>query len=260
VEFINKNYFDTTTKAVVNSATATVENLMLRDVRFQYVSSGFNNDLTNTTIVINFDETQTVSRIALLETNIKDFTIYYNGVTANTFSLTATGATTVSDFSSNSESSLYLSATPVACTSLSIDILATQVANQEKAIGYLGISRVLSNLDGRVPSAQKYRPRFEPKQVIHELADGSYRSQVFDRKYSVDLGLDFLSDSATSDLKSVFDLHDDFIFVAFPTTTSWDEVIFPCIWANGFDFEEFTDNAAASGHSGSIRLLETRPR
>lgn len=259
MEFIRKNYFDTTTQAVVNSNTATVSNIFLRDTRFQYVSSGFNNDLTNATLRINFDETLTISRIALMGINLKDFRIFYNGLTANTFALTSTGATTVSYFASNSETSLYLQATPQACTSVSIDMLATQVANQDKAIGYLVLSNVLSDLDTRVPPAQSYTPIFAPKEVIHELSDGSIRTQVVDRKFSANVKLDFVSTALRDELKSVFDLHDDFIFVAFGTTTAWDEVLFPCVWTGPFEFEEFSDNAAAAGHSGRIKLFETRP-
>lgn len=259
MEFINKNLFNTTTQAVVNSSTATVENLLIRDVRFQYVSSGLNVDGTIASIRINFDATVSVSRIGILEHNLKNFRIYYNGTTANTFALTSTGATTASNFSSNSETSQYLSATPVDCTSVSIDMYSTQVANQEKALGYLVLSNVLSDLDGRVPSAQNYRPLFSPKQVVHELSDGSFRSQVVDRKFSCNITLDFVSKELQQELKEVFDLHDDFIFCAFGTTTGWDEVIFPCIWGNGFEFNEATDNALSAGYSGSIRLLETRP-
>lgn len=259
MEFLRKSFIETTTSVVVNSNTATVENLMTRDIRFQYVSDNFNNDLTTATLKINFDQTLSVSRIALLGTNLKSFTIFYNGLTANTFSLTSTGATTVSDFTSNSETALYLRATPVDCTSVSIDMKSTQVADQNKAIGYLAVSNVLSDLDERIPSAQNYQPILTPKEIVHELSDGSFRSQVFDRKYSARLSLDFVSTSLRNELKSVFDLHDDFIFTAFGTMTSWDEVIFPCVWTGGFQFYENTDNAASAGYSGSITLFETRP-
>lgn len=258
MEFIRKNLFDTTTNFVVNSNTATVANLFSRDTRYQYISSGLNVDNTVATLRINFSETQSVSRIALLGINLKNFKIYYNGLTANTFALTTTGLTTSSDFSSNSETSMYLFANPVDCTSVSIDMYSTMVANQDKAIGWLVVSNVLSDLDGRIPPAQGYKPTFTPKEIIHEMSDGSFRNQVVDRKFSASLSLDFIDTSLKNELKSVFDLHDDFIFAAFPTSTGWDEVIFPCIWRGAFEFHEVTDNALSSGFSGTIRLLETR--
>lgn len=260
MEFIRKNLFDTTTQAVVNSNTATVENLLTRDLRFQYVSDGLASDAgTNATLRINFNETLTISRIALMGMNLRGFILYYNGLTANTFAMTTTAATTVSEFSSNSETSMYLTVTPQACTSVSLDMRTTQVANQNKAVGYMVISNVLSDLDTRVPPAQKYSPVFSPKEVVHELSDGSFRTQVVDRKFSADVSLDFVDTALRTELKSVFDLHDDFIFTAFGTTTGWDEMIFPCVWQGPFDFNTYSDNAAASGFSGRIRLLETRP-
>lgn len=259
MEFLRKNLFDTTTNFVVNSNTATVANLFVRDTRFQYVSDGLSTDGTIATMRINFNETLSVSRIALLGINLKQFRVYYNGVTANTFALTSTGATNASNFSTNSETSLFLSATPVDCTSVSIDMYSTMVANQNKAIGWLVVSNVLSDLDGRVPSAQRYNPLFRPKEIVHELSDGSFRTQVVDRKYSADIRLDFIDTALKAEIKSVFDLHDDFIFAAFPTTTAWDEVIFPCVWTGPFEFHAVTDNALSAGYSGSIKLLETRP-
>jgi len=206
MEFLQKNQFDTTTAISVSSGTGTADNLLDRNLRLQYVTNGFNDDNTTATLTINFDETTTVSRIGLLGMNIKAFTCYYNGVTANTFSLTSTGATTVSDFSSNSESSMMLSATPVECTSVSIDLKSTQQANQEKAIGYLALTSVLSDLDGRVPNSASYDPLFTPKEVIHELSDGSFRSQVVDRKFSARIRLDYADTALRNELKTVFDL------------------------------------------------------
>lgn len=258
MEFLRKNLFNTTTGIVVNSNTSTVANLFVRDTRYQYVSDGLNVDDTVATLRINFGETQSVSRIALLGHNLKKFRVYYNGATANTFNLTTTCNTTVSNYSTNSETAVFLTCEAVDCTSVSIDMYSTIVANQNKAIGWMVVSNVLSDLDGRVPSAQGYRPSLTPKEVVHELSDGSFRNQVVDRKFSATISLDFIDESLKSELKSVFDLHDDFIFAAFPTTTGWDEVIFPCIWRGPFEFYEVTDNAASSGYSGSIRLLETR--
>jgi hypothetical protein len=136
---------------------------------------------------------------------------------------------------------------------------STQVANQDKAVGYLVLSNLLSDLDGRIPSAAQFTPAFKPKEVIHELSDGSFRSQVLDRKYASSIGLDFVDTALRNELKTVFDLHEDFVFSAFGTTTAWDEVFFPCIWVGGFEFFEYSDNSARAGHSGRIKLLETRP-
>ena len=88
MEFLTKNYLQTTTALTLDSNTALAQYLFKRDKRFQYVSDGFNDDATTTSIVIAFDSTVPVSRIGLVGMNWKDFTIFYNGATANVLSLT----------------------------------------------------------------------------------------------------------------------------------------------------------------------------
>jgi len=163
MEFLSKNLMNTTTSVVVNSNTGTVANVFSRDERFQYSSSGFNNDLANTTIRINFDATTTISRIGLIGLNWKDFTIFFNGVTASTFALTSTGATSSSDFATNSEASMFLKFTAVNVTSVSFDILSTFVANSEKAIGFIYLADT-QLVFPRIPSSKDHKPVITPKQ------------------------------------------------------------------------------------------------
>lgn len=256
MELIKANYVDTTTAIVVNSNTVTAEYLMNPDLTFQYVSSGFNNDLTTSTIRINFSETLTVSRIAMVEMNLKSFTVFYNGATANTFALTTTGATTASNFTTNSEGSIYMQANGVACTSVSIDMKSTQTANAEKALGYLVLSQ--EHIDfTRIPSAKNYTPMLSSKEVVHNLSDGNTRLQVISNKWIADVKLEYISTAFRNSLKTIYDLHDGMIFVPFGTTTSWDEVIFPCVWQGPFDFYKFSDNSPDVGFSGKLKIIET---
>lgn len=259
MEFLERNFFQTTTAATATSNSSGLSDLLIRDPRYQFVTSGESTDGNKATVTVQFDETLTVSRIALVEHNLKAFTVFYNGNTANTFAMTSTSDTSVSDYASNSETSHFLRCNAVNCTSVSIDMDSTIVANQEKAIGWLLISNPLTTFQGRVPAAQDYQPIIKPKQVVHELSDGSSRSQVVDRKFAANLSLNFASTALRNELRAVFDLHNSFVFVPFGTTTAWDTIIYPVIWANDFEFEAFSDNNSAGGRSGSIRLLETTP-
>ena len=137
MEFLEKNFLQTTAALTLDSNTATAENLFDRDTTFQYFTSGFANDATTASIVLSLTASDNVSRIALLNHNLQSFTIFYDGVTANTFSLTSTGATTSSDFSTNSETSIFLRCATQAVSSVTIDMKQTIVADSEKAIGYL---------------------------------------------------------------------------------------------------------------------------
>lgn len=255
MEFINKNYIDTTTSIAVNSNTITVDYLLKRDTTFQYISSGFADDTTVTSMTFTFT-TATCSRIALMEMNFKKFNIYYNGVTANAFTLDG-AATTTSQWISNSETSMYLRFSTLTIYSITIDAYSTQVANAEKALGYFVASDLLVDFE-RVPAAKNYKPIIDPEEVVHKLSDGSARLQRIDETFQATLKWDHISLSFRNQLKDIYQLRDDFIFVAFGTSTAWDEILYPVVWTGNFDFYNYSDNAIASGFSGSIRLLEIR--
>jgi hypothetical protein len=257
MEFITSNIFDTSTSISVTSGSLSASNILGRNTSLQFVSDGDGNDLTTTTMTITFDETSSVSRMAIMGTNLKDFTIFYNGSTANTFSLT--GATTASDWSSNSESSMYLTFDTIQATRIDVDMLSTQVANSEKAIGHIYLADTLVNFD-RIPSAKNYKPKIMPKQIVHKLADGGIRLQTTDEKYAARLKIQNIDSSFRDNLKTAYDLRSSFGFVAFPTMTSWDEVFFEAVWAGPFIAYQYSDDAAAAGFTVDIDLKEITRR
>jgi hypothetical protein len=254
MEFLKRNFYDTTTQIVVGSNTFTAAYLLTRDTRFQYSTDGFNNDATTASITIQFDQTETVDRIVVLGTNVKKFNIYYGGVTANAFAMT--GPTTTSQWTQNSASSLYLPCTPVACTSVTFDLYSTQVANSEKAIGYILLSEQELEFP-RLPSAKEFKITIKPKELRHELSDGGVRTHNISHKYSIKMKFKYLEEDFRDDLRAIYDQHEDKVFVTKPTTTSWDGVLFETNWTGPFDLYEYSDNAPQAGFSGSITLEET---
>lgn len=256
MEFTTPNLINTTTMIAVGSGSLSAENILTRNPTFQYVSDGFDNDLTTSSITINFDETTTVRRIALDEINWKDFTAFYNGATANTFSLTSTGATTVSDFSSNSETAMYMFASSVDVTSVTFDVLSTQVADSEKAVGYIYLGDLVLDLS-QIPTAKNYKPLIDPKEVVHELSDGAIRVNRVSEKRSVKIKLNNIATTLRNSLKDVYDRKVSTGFAAFPTMTGWDKFFFVGIWPGKFNAYEFTDDASGSGHNVSIDLRES---
>jgi len=259
MDILSANFLNTTTQLTIDSGSLTQEFLFNRDKFRQYTSDGFNNDLTTSSITISFYETLTVSRLALIQTNLKSFDIFYNGVTANAFDITSTGSTSTSLFTSNSETSMYMRFTPVDCTSVTIDMKATQSADAEKAIGWLMISNPLVNfaVDGRIPSAKNYKPSENPKQVVHKMSDGGIRLQTVATKRMAEIKFKYIDKSFRDKLKTVFDLSESFVFDAFGTMTGWtDEFIFEAVWPNKFDIFKFSDNAVGAGFTGNIKMLE----
>lgn len=256
MEFLDANLINTTTMIVVGSNTATAKNIMNRDVTFQYYTDGLNNDATQASIRINFDATTAIDRIALVGINLKNFILYYNGVTANTFALTTTAATTASTFTTNSETALFMACTQVNVTSVSLDMRSTIVANSEKAVGYLALSTLELDFD-RIPSAKNYNPNIDSTEVIHKMSDGGYRVQRVQEKFTADIKFANISTTFRNQLKTVFDAHVPLLFVPFGTTTAWDQRIHQVVWHGDFNFYKFSDDASDAGFSGTITLRET---
>jgi hypothetical protein len=254
MEFLSQTLLETTTQIVVNSNTVTAEFLMDPDVRYQYFSDAFNNDALTATIKINFDSTQTISRISLMEFNAKKFNVYYNGVTANAF--TITNPTTTTQFITNSATNLYLACTSVDVTSVSFDLYSTIVANSEKAVGYvyLGANQLTFP---RIPNASNYTPVRDPKEIIHELSDGGTRRQLIQTKWSTKIKFQYITESFRNSLKTIHESLNPFVYVPFGTGTSWDGILFESNWLGNFEFYKYSDDAVSSGFSGSIELKET---
>jgi len=254
MEFIEANFINTTTQITVDSNTSGAENLFNRDPVIQYFTSGFNNDLTQASITIAFTETLSVSRIIMQNHNLKSFDVFFNGATASTFSLT--GSTIASTFTTNSETSLYMTADAVNATSVTLDMKTTIVANSDKAIGLFALSALKLDFD-RIPSSKNYNPLLAPKEIVHTLSDGGTRVHTVQDKKRAQVKFKFITTSFRDDLKDVFDEHGEFMFVAFPTMTAWDEFFFEAVWPSPFGFFKFSLDAASAGFSGTINLRET---
>lgn len=256
MEFLKANLINTTTQLAVNNNTSTIANLFARDPYFQYYTDGMNNDATTASITITFDAATVVSRIALVDTNLKSFTIFYNGSTANTFALTTTGSTIASSFSTNVDDGVYLRFSSLTVSSITIDMKTTQTANQEKRLGLMVVSDLYLSLS-QLPSASNYKPIETPKQIVHTLSDGGTRIHNVRKKKDVTISLDYVSTTLRDSIKDIYELSSPFIFCPFGTTTSWDSFIFEGVWPGSFDFYEYSDNATVSGFSGKIKMKET---
>jgi len=257
MDFLTTNLINTTTQISLNSNTSTASNIFNRDPFYQYYSDGFNNDLTTSSITITFSDTTSVSRIALIDTNAKQFNLFYNGSTANSITLDGNGSTSTASWASNTESNIYMRlSSTITVSSITLDIKSTQTADNEKRLGIFYIGDKYYTLT-QIPSANNYNPRINPKQVVHTLSDGGTRIHNIRKKKSIEINLDYISSSIRSNLETIYNLTVPFQFCPFGTTTSWDGFFFECVWTGGFDFYEFSDNASSSGFSGKINLRET---
>lgn len=255
MEFIERNFIITTGAMTVDSNTSAAANLYSWDKRYQYVSDGFEDDATSTTITYSFYETTTIDRIALVEHNLKDYSIYYDGTTTNLFNFTTTAATTTSEFTSNSETSQYFRCTQVACTSVSLKMNATQTADTEKAVGIFVLSSLRYEF-ARIPAAKGYLPRLIPKQVVHKMSDGGVRRHRLTEKWQVYLRFSDIEAAQRDAFREIFDEGNSVIFTAFGTSTSWDGVIFDAVYDSDFDFYRYAENSTTQNYKGRMRLRE----
>lgn len=254
MEFLKKNFYETTTQIAVNSNTVTAGYILSPDLTKQWVSTGYADDSLTASITISFDETVSVDRLILKGINVKEMNIFYNGVTANAFTLS--GPTTTSQFNANAATDLYLAANAVDVTSVTFDFKKTMTANTEKAISQILISKMELALS-RIPSAQDYTPAIIPKELLHELSDGGTRSHTIETKWKTTLKFKYLTETLRDSLKDIYDQHVEKIFVPFGTATAWDGFAYAVNWVGHFEFYKFSDNANASGFTGSIDLRET---
>lgn len=234
-EFLDNNLLDTTTMVtlVSDSNTSTVVNLFDRYDTKRYSTIGHGTS-TSATIRVNFDSTQSVSRIILQNHNLKQFRVYYNGTTANAITLETGGDTSTSLWSTNSATEHYLKFTAIDCTSISIQMDYAQTVDTEKKIGELWVSDLNLRLDFNA-DVTGYDPIIFNKQIRHEMSDGGVAVYDIRDKWRCKLKLRYKNASITSSLRTIYNSKEEFCVVPFPTGTTWDGDIFEVVWSGPYD-------------------------
>lgn len=255
MEFLTGNILDTSTMLTIDSGTLTMNNLFNPDKTKQWVSQGYNDDSITSSITITFAQTTTIDRIALKEHNLKEFKIFYDGATANTFNLLS-GLTSTLDLSTNSNTANYFNCSPVECSSITLDMKTTQYPNSEKAIGYLFVGECLLEFP-RIPSAKNYQIAKKVIRINHSLSDGGTRQQKISEKWEAKMKLTNIDQDDVSDLENIYNRKQTLAFAPFGTMSSWSGILFECVWVGDFDFWEYSDNAQDAGFEGGISLKET---
>lgn len=258
MELLSSNFFNTTTQFAADSGQSTVTYLLNPNPRFRFF------DLATATasalFSVTFENPQYVNRIALVDHNFKDFTVEYTDsqifFTTGAFALTSTALTTLTDFLNNSETSNYFMTPTTLVNSIQIYVSATSDGTVERYLGYLMVSNVKTDFEGRVPNAQNFTVTKKPTQVRHTMSNGGTRLHTLSETYEVNLTLDYISETLRNTLQDIYESHEDLIFTPFPTSTGWDGLTFPCVWSGNFSFN-YSDNASDAGYTGSLELLGT---
>lgn len=250
MEFIYKNSINTTSAlTTTGGGSNTLEYLFDRNYNIGWSSSGFNDDNTSCTITFSFDATTSVDRLALMNHNLKGFRAFYNGATGNTF-------TPDINYNTNSDTNSYFQVTAVDCTSVTFQLDSTIVADMEKEIGELIITESGVSFE-RNPNASSYKPKLDRKSIDHKMSDGGIVQHIIADKFTARIKYKFVSESFYDDLKTFYDLSDPFIFVAFPTTTGWDGILYEVNWEGDWKLREYSSENIEAGYNIEIRLRET---
>lgn len=239
-----------------STGTGTALYLFDRYPSKSYESSGDNDDLTTTSIVVEFPSAVNVNRIALQNINLKSFKIYHSSNTANLITLTTTCGTNSSEWTGNSSTNLYLIFATTNVTSIGIAATATIDANEEKRIGELWISRTAVEFD-RNPSARDYKVSIDRKEYSHIMSDGGTAIYVIGDNYKADIRYTYVNSTTQSQLEDIHNEWSPFVIVPDPTGTSWSAQIYEVNWIGDFDFVQYSDNYKGNGYQGTIRLRET---
>jgi hypothetical protein len=256
MEVLDRNFINTTTMMSVSTGTNTVARLIDRKPSTQYSSSGDNSDATTTSIIVRFNETQSVDRIVLQNINLKSFRIQLINTVAALFS-PVNFITTTSDLSNNSATNLYMYLSETTyCTGLAIYATSTMIANEEKKVGQIWVNNQILQFE-KNPDKSQYKPVITRKEFPHAMSDGGTALYVLDKKYKAKINLGFQSDTMRQDLEDLHDRWTPFVFVPYPTGTAWDGRIYEVNWIGGFNFEELSDNYIDNGYKGSLDIRET---
>lgn len=245
--FLRKNELNTTTMVVVDAVnTSTVTYAFDRKPATQWSTVGYQTT-TSTIFSVEFPTATVIDKIFLKGHNLKQFRVFYNSATANTFS-TPINETT------NSATANYFTFNTVTVSSVQVQVDRATTTDTEKKIGELYVGSLLLSMERNPPTAN-YTPEIERKHVIHRMPDGGVSQFITSNRFRTTLRWRHLTDGFVTSLRNIYDTSTSFVFTPFPTTSSWDGDAFEVLWTNDFDFRHSANNFDA-GKGGQIVLEE----
>jgi hypothetical protein len=250
MELLSQNKAASLTTFSVNTGTA--------KYLFDRLDSSFIGSMattTATTLTATWtDDGATFDRVVLQNINWKSFSIKNNGTALSldtTFNDTSTA-----DFTGNSETSLVLKlvSTTALDTSLIIAVSSNTAASLNHSADQIWFCDLHYTFDQN-PTAKDYKPKINRKEYVHRLADGGTAQFVLNSYFEAAMKINFITQSMTTALETVYNLKREISFIPFPTSASWQGQIFTVIWTGPFDFR-YANNNLTAGYSGSIKLSE----
>jgi hypothetical protein len=214
---------------VVSSGAGAIGSIYDRDKTTQWKSSGANDDTTTVTIDVTFFEgtiatSRTITRILVLNHNLKLFNLYYwDGAAWQLIqAYTAVAAAyTVCTFAAQTTAKIRL------------EMVTTQTPNQEKAVGSLIATDLWMNIGYDFDT---YDLQFREKVKVITLGDGSIRkfnirgngNRV--QKYEAHAAWSFLPVATMDALKAIKESNTPFLW--YPESVTSPDEIYYCHWVS----------------------------
>lgn len=244
MEFLKENQLNTTTMVTPPSGTDSVEELFDRNT--DKIWESVNQTGTAQVLSVEFGKNVVLSHVLLQNMNLKTYRIFYDSSTANS----------LANVTQNSDTSRYHSFASVTVASIQVQMNAPITSSEEYKIGELVLTERRCQFELN-PSSKNYKPRRPKTRIKHDMPDGGSRVFEIADKFSAKIRLEFISDTFTSGLESVFESGEPNYFLPFPTTSSWDGKGYEVNWLNDFDFT-YAENSRSQGQSGTIEIRQTQ--
>jgi|6_EtaG_2_1085325.scaffolds.fasta_scaffold00880_15 L-rhamnose mutarotase len=257
MEIKKANFINTTTALTVDSNSTTVVNMIDGNRDTEYASNGYSG-ATATNIIMTFSTPTVISRIYLVDHNLKDYSIFYDETTTNTFTLTGYSTSTIA-YTGNSETSQYFVVSSQTVSTVYLRANEAMTASAEKVIAdyYIGdlYHRFTQN-----PSADQYDPRINETSFNHKMSDGGTVRYFLADKFKASIQIPFVSSADRLELKTAYKSRNPLQFTPLPTESDWGGDTYEVNWVNGFPFQKFTSNIIGNGFTGQIDFEETPGR
>ena len=252
VRFLSKNYITSITDLTSTTGTDNLVYLIDRNENTQWIGTGVTG--TGTEVITWFLGTTTINRLYIKNHNLDTYSFYYNENPANTFTpdISVTGNT--GDNSYHEVGTQTINSITLYMGTL---VGGTTIAGAKK-VGelYYGTQQFEAESNPVAESFDQYKSK---KGFDLEMADGGVKSIWLADKYKANVTFDFVSTSALTDFKDLYNGHSEFVFLTKPvsTGTGWNGDAWHVNWVGDFHGMNLTGGLTETvGYTINLDLWE----